>query len=254
MQSYNQSLDTIAKEENLQSLNGDDKFMFENKTAFQLLGMINKTRDALNKEGHFDLLVDDLIRSISYSVKFSIQNVIFYASHANNMAKEIATSPLGEKFPVYYQTMEDKRFFYYVDSAFEKLYNFLDRMGDILWLAFNLDIPEKEVYFGPVIKKLEKELDSSEYGKWLKEFYEDEYQQTLNYSRKDIVHYKQQGTNFFFKWLAINVDRPYDKERLQQLQDEKDNLPIILKKQLNLANLGFGKMVYFIKEEGFFEK
>ncbi len=254
MEKYEVTLQSIAKKEGINCLADFDIVKSNGKNALEFMQIISKTRESLNEGGYFDLLTSDLIRSISYGIKFSILNIFFYAPYANNLTQEITTSPTGEKFSTHHQTEGDKRFFYYINSTFEKLYNFWDRIGDILALSFKLDIAEQNVYFGTVIAKLKEELLLSESGKWLKNFHENEYSKILNKYRRKIVHYKQQDTDHFFEWLSIVANQQFDPSQIQSLQEAKNQLPNTLKHQLELTNEGFEMMVNFIHEKGPFEK
>lgn len=190
--------------------------------------------------------MDDLISSISQDIKFSLGNVYLYKELGiNNFLNEYITTPQGETIFTYRQTLGDRRFFFYVSVCFEKLYNFWDRIGDLLSLALDLKIEPKEIYFPRVIKEIEKLNSQSVNFKFLKEFSEKEYQDILNRIRKLIVHYRQKDTYFRFAWLK-NLG---NKEAITRLQEEKNKLPNLLRDQMILTIKGFESAALLIHEK-----
>ncbi|MFH1194010.1 MAG: Cthe_2314 family HEPN domain-containing protein [bacterium] len=252
---YEQALKDIAIKEKIISLIDFDLMKFDDQNALSFLSLITKTRQSIKNEGkNFDLMTQDLIYSISSDIKFALANIFLYFPLSNNFINEIATYPNGTQLPTYFRKIEDKRFFFYVNCAFEKLYNFWDRIGDILSEAFQLNLSERNIYFSSVIDELSKNTHNSEHWQWLREFYTKEYLAILNHLRKKIVHYRQKDTYFFDEWLKKVINYQTDPEGIKILQQEKDELPGLLKRHLELANTGFEKMVKFIKECGPYEK
>lgn len=228
---------------------------FDGENALGFLGGISKTRNAIKSSGKkFDLLTHDLIYSVSSDAQFSIANGFLYFPFANNFLNEVRQYEGGRQLPTYFRKLEDKRFFYYVSSSFEKLYNFWDRIGDLIEAAFNLNLEERGVYFSTVITALEgKGLDSSENWQWLKGFHDRHYKDVLNRLRIKIVHYRQKDSYFFFEWLNLVSKFEQNPEQLAALQKEKDELLPLLKSHLALTNTEFEKTIRLIKEHGPFE-
>lgn len=134
------------------------------------------------------------------------------------------------------------------------MYIFWDRIGDILSLAFNLGLHDRDVYFSKVIPLLSDRLESNEHGRWLKNFHDEEYKKILNRLRIRIVHYEQKDSYFFTEFLKLASTYNDDPSKLAELQREKEELLPLLKRQLDLANEGFEKMVRFIAESGVYER
>lgn len=243
----------ISELENLYSLANFDKVMFEGQNALGYLSLISKTRSNLRDGGVFDLMTHDIVNSVSSDIRFALANAYLYFPKANNFLKEIVIQPNGKRIPTYFMKIEDKRFYFYVNISFEKLYMFWDRVGDILAKSFQLDIREDKIYFGTVISKLEDKLLLSESGKWLLEFYENEYSEILNRLRIKIVHYRQKDTYFYLEWLSMVSMEKVNPDDIARLQFEKEQLLPLLKNQLHYANTGFGMMVRFIAEQGVYE-
>ena len=244
---YQQKLNDVYHKEKLVCLSDWDLVKFNDKNSLQFISdNCSATRNKVNSEGIFDAIVDDLISSISQDIKFSLGNIYLYKELGiNNFLNEHTTTPQGETIFTYRQTLGDRRFFFYVSVCFEKLYNFWDRIGDLLSLSLDLKIEPKEIYFPKVIKEIEKLNSQSVNLKFLKEFSESEYQDILNRIRKLIVHYRQKDTYFRFEWLK-NLG---NKEAITKLQEEKDKLPNLLKSQMSLTMKGFESAVLLIHEK-----
>ena len=248
-----EKIQEVSKQEGLYSLANFEDVKFDGENALGFLARITKTRSHLNGGGNFDLITHDLVNSVSSDIKFALANAYLYFPHANNFLSEIQTYPDGQRVPTFFMKIEDKRFFFYVNTSFEKLYIFWDRVGDILSIAFNLNLRDDRVYFSTVMDALEDKLLLTENGQWLKVFHEGEYKEILNRLRIKIVHYRQKDTYFYTEWLKIVTNYATDPEQIAKLQKEKEELLPLLKEQLRLANTGFEKMVQFIAEQGIYE-
>lgn len=158
----------------------------------------------------------------------------------------------GIMTPTYFRKLSEVRFFYFVNATFEKLYNYWDRIGDLLELAFGLSIAARHVYFSTVIQELQNRgVMLSPHGVWLKNFYDNEYQSVLNPRRIKIVHHRQDDTSFMFDWLrCISTPSGCSPETVRGLQEQKVAIPGLLKRQLDLANEGFEHAILLIKEAG----
>lgn len=244
---YQQKLNDIYHKEKIVCLSDWDLVNFNGKNALQFISdNCSAVRNKVNSEGIFDMIVDDLISSISQDIKFSLGNVYLYKELGiNNFLNEHIATPQGETIFTYRQTLGDRRFFFYISVCFEKLYNFWDRIGDLLSLALDLKIEPKDIYFPRVIKEIEKLNSQSVNFHFLKNFSESEYQDILNRIRKLIVHYRQKDTYFRFEWLK-NLG---NKEAITTLQEEKDKLPNLLKNQMRLTIKGFESAVLLINEK-----
>ena len=253
LQEYEEKLKEISEKENLFCLSDFEKIKFDKKNSLGFASTISKTREEFNEKDKFDLLIHDLIHSVPSDIKFSLSSVFLYSKYANNFVEEIVRYNDGTRYPTYFKKREDKRFFYYVNSTFEKLYNFWDRIGDLLELSFNINLPEKSIYFPKVIDELNRRQLKSNNFSWLKDSKNNDYKNYLNKYRIKIVHYIQQDTYFFFEWLN-NMSKSDRLEIIKKLQKEKDELPILLKKQLDNTNQGFENTIRLIKDFGVYEK
>ena len=243
---YQKKLNEIYQKEKLVCLSDWGLVQFGNKNALQFASdNLSNIREKININGKLDFLVDDIIYSTSQDIKFSLGNVYLYKELGiNNFLKEQIISQNKKIIFSYHQTLADRRFFFYVNTCFEKLYNYWDRIGDLLALSLDLDIEIKNIYFQAVIKKIQTSHHNNKsiYLQFLKNFSDDDYQKILNRIRILIVHYRQKDTYFRSEWIR-NIS---DKKAIAKLQQEKDELPEILKKQMQLTVRGFESAILLI--------
>lgn len=124
----------------------------------------------------------------------------------------------------------------FVDIVSQKLYNYWDRIGDLIASFFPNKIKADAVYFNNSIDCVPSELQDNEDFKWLKNFRDNEYKE-LNQKRKQVVHYQTTHTEYIKK-NALTSDQ---EELLQTLQIERESLPEYYKNHANYALIGFEK-------------
>ncbi len=252
---YETDLRRISREKGIVCLADFEILKFGGQNALQLFARVEETRSVINCMGCLDKKLSDLVDSISPDIKFSIANAYLYLDGANNFLIE-RESVNGQEFSTYHQTLSDKRYFYYVNVAFEKLYNFWDRVGDILHESFRLPAV-RNVYFGAVIDELANvpTVKENPNYKLLLNFKNGPYKEYLNRVRILIVHDRHKDTYFKFEWISSFMAKDNDSnlEAVSKLQVEKESFPGALKEQLDLANEGYEKMINLISECGPYE-
>jgi len=192
-------------------------------------------RQKLNKNNIIDILTDEIIVSTSRNIKFALGNVYLFKEFGlNDFSREKIEDVTGEYIPNYAEKFGEMRYMLYVSICFEKLYNFWDRIGDLLHLCFELDIPENKVYFPVVIDKLSKVTSQSNNFHILKNILYMDYKGYLNSHRKKIVHYHQLDTYYRYEWRRHMQDQKY----MDKLQQEKESFPEDLKRQMHLTKEG----------------
>jgi len=244
---YEQILSDIAKYEGIICLQQYAECQFNGKNALQFLDLASNTRQKLKAAGSvdWDWITNDLINSASPDIAFSLKNVYLYFPGINDFTKKVISAG-DQLIPTYYQTFADKRFLYFAGVTIEKLYAFWDRIGDLLCLAFGLDIQQDRVYFGSVIDKLIEKI-SSPHLAWLKDFKNTKYSD-LNEKRKRVVHYHGLYSYFYKEWLN-GISQKKDDSFWISLQKGKQDLPFFLKEHLHLTIKGFEETVLLISEK-----
>jgi hypothetical protein len=121
--------------------------------------------------------------------------------------------------------------------VFELLYNWWDRLGDLLDNCFGV-IKKGRVYFGKVVDQFPATAQKSPNYKWLKNFKDNQYD-LLTSERHDIVHLINVESKYFDRYQ--NDFR--DERKMNALQESKTRIADDLHSQVKLAFEGFEKTV-----------
>ncbi|MBT1706538.1 Cthe_2314 family HEPN domain-containing protein [Chryseosolibacter indicus] len=143
----------------------------------------------------------------------------------------------------YSRTIENKRFNMAANTVSEKVYNYWDRIGDLLATYFPELIKPDKAYFTTTIDKIPDDFHDSPNYQWLKTFRDDEFKD-LNEKRKQIVHYISVDTTF--KWN--HAKDPFDRAEIEKMLAEQKALPRYFKKHLELSVKGLEKTIGLIQE------
>ena len=143
----------------------------------------------------------------------------------------------------YQQTQEDRRYMMFVSICFQSIYNFWDRIGDLLAYFFNTGLPEKSIYLSRVIQGFPTAYKSSDNYLWLKETFEAKIGHFLG-QRHEIVHAYQIECEYY--WKTIEADG--NRTELKKIQKEREFFPEKFKEQIELTKTGFIRTVRLIEE------
>ncbi len=239
---YQKQIADIYKSRSLGCLSGID-LKFEVNGRQILVWYFKAVRRGIiaNKSFDFQKSFDDLLFCSDEILHFTAL-LFLYQPYMNNPLKE--GYQLGEKM-VYpnRQNLASKRYAMYANSLSEKVYNYWDRIGDLLAAYFPDKIDPKQIYFGKTVDNIPNEFHGSANYKWLKEFKETEYKK-INDKRKQIVHYITLDTQFKHTHLEYSDN----KSMLEDLIKERDNLPEFFKGQIQFTLTGFEKTIALIEE------
>lgn len=235
----------IYKEEKLQCLHRiENDYKIKDKTI--LIWHSDVTRKSKVKwEMQFDYHknIDDLLLC-SDEILYFTANLYLYRPYIN--------SPLLDSHPFVdktlypnLQNLEAKRFYMFCDIVSEKVYNYWDRIGDLIASFFPDLIKPERVFFPSIIEKIPKQFHGLESFIWLKSFKENEYK-GLNEKRKQVVHYTSSDTAFKHKHLYNSTN----KEEVEKWVKERDEIPDFYKKHINLSIEGFYQTLTFLEEIG----
>ncbi|MCP4550724.1 MAG: hypothetical protein GY834_01515 [Bacteroidetes bacterium] len=196
------------------------------------------------KDSNFDFhrCFEDLI-FCSDEILYFTALIFFYKPFLHNPIEHAIPSS-GKMIYPYTKTIEDSRFYIFANSLHEKVYNYWDRIGDLIAVYFPETFSNpKKIYFTTVIDNLPSKFVDSENYIWLRDFRNKQFG-SLNAKRKDIVHYELLGTSF--RWDHIN--NPTDKGAIEKLVNEREKLPEYFKEHIKLTQTGFEKTLQLIEE------
>lgn len=232
----------IYREHGLRSISGlDNSYVLNERQVLQWYYKVIRKAQIKFKDVNFHEVFDDLVFCSDEIMHFTAQ-LFLYLPYLNSPIRD-AYELEGQIIYPNQQNLAAKRFGMFTNSVFEKLYNYWDRIGDLIAIYFPEKFAGKKVYFGTVIGAIQDEFKASDNYRWLKEFKENEYN-GLNEKRIKVVHYINNDTTFKYKHLALLGDR----EALERLIAERDELPEYFKKQIDFILTGFEKTVQLLEE------
>jgi hypothetical protein len=140
----------------------------------------------------------------------------------------------GKTIYRYFPTFCDKRYLSTCGRILELLYNYWDKIGELLVLFFPLKKTTEKIYFGKVIDNVNNDYHTNLHFKWLENFKENDYKE-LNKRRKEIVHYTTLESQIVRNYRE-NVE---DFDFLKNEQEEKENFCSYFKVHYKMLNDGF---------------
>ena len=235
----------IYRSENLIPLRGkDSSYLLNGKPILKWFGDVTRrcwvTNNELfkKKKINYHLSIDDLL--------FSSDEIIYFNAHLY-LYRDFINNPVsdsqefnGHRFFPMHENLASKRYDMYLGAMYEKVYNYWDRIGDLISSFF----PEKfkgNVYFGKTINKLSKDYISNPDLQWLINFVNGEYKK-FNDDRIDIVHYISKNTSQ--KWQLLKGAQ--NLEDAEEFQQRRLAYPEYFKSMNETCKIGFEKTLNFL--------
>lgn len=131
----------------------------------------------------------------------------------------------------------------FASISFQSVYNFWDRVGDLLDIFFKTGLPESSIYFSRVLNNFPQDYKKSENFKWLDTHYHSEIKKFLG-QRDNIVHSYQLECEYYWRVLEAKMDT----SKTKTIQEEKESFPDKFKRQIDLMLQGFEKALKLIEE------
>jgi|GEM_PF-5597383 len=244
-QSYSEICDRTAKQYHLLSAS-EREDLFPNTYFGFYYNKINQNyKNSIS--GYFsyiNTIMDDAMRC-SGDLKFATVNLYIFKPYVTNPVSQ-AIFHNGKYICRNFPSWQTYKYDFYMSVCEEKIYNFWDRIGDLIYFSLKLDrdIEYKKLYFGTVIDFLSSRAiyDDNEHFAWLKSFKNNEYK-ILNESRKTVVHYHQKATEYHVLWQS-RVD---DVDFQQQLYEDKIAKVDYYAHHLLLQSVGFQNLCLFLE-------
>jgi hypothetical protein len=263
-QYFEEQIFDVFKKENLKSLADDENYFprqdflislyreryfsnFQNEILFDNLEvnkeLFDEKKAEIQNEKIWKISFD--IKNCNDDLKLFIANLYLFHPHINDPIKGKHRIG-GRVLHSYNQNFSDWNYSSLVSCCFEKLYNFWDRIGDIIALYLNLDIGERMVAFETVIVNLDKKeiYLNDENFVFLQSFREIEFRE-FNKMRKEVVHYNQFETTYRYDFIFKHIN---DEEKIKEIWKRKKNMPKYFKNHLRLSLIGYEHCIKFIEE------
>lgn len=156
--------------------------------------------------------------------------------------KPFINVPLNEN-KAYIQNRYDKRYLTFSNLNYQLVYNYWDRIGDLLSYYFETGLSPNKIYIRTVLNNFPTKYRNSKNYLALKKIYEDELKKLID-DRKTVVHYKAISTELYYDFFRFYND----EKKIEQLQIKKESLPDFFKKHLFLTIEGYTLSLNLINE------
>jgi hypothetical protein len=173
-------------------------------------------------------LYDDLFNISNDLVHFT-SFLYLLKPFINDMTKEGDT---------YFQNWYDGRYISYAGILQSSVYNFWDRIGDLLYCYFSTGLLDNQVYIGRVLNNFPKSFKISNNFQKLNDIYNNRVRSIIKQRNED-VHNQSSSTTIYFNVLL---------EHKQEQEQFKLQLPDLFKEQISLAYEGFLCSLFLINE------
>ncbi len=243
IQGFQEVMHEVYDQYNLTSLRGlNHEYTLNGKQIVSwYFEVVRKGRVKYHDSFDFNKNFDDLI-FCSDEILYFLAQMYLYRPFMNNPLNDGFLH--GEKI-VYpnEQNLEAKRYNMIANIVSEKLYNYWDRIGDVLAVYFPELIKPKQVYFVKIIDAIPQEFRDDENYKWLEEFKVNHYTQ-LNRLRKRNVHYITVDTELKYHHL----NKVWSRDEMVQWVEDRNAIADFYRKQYDYTFEGFEKTLNLIKK------
>jgi hypothetical protein len=205
---------------------------FGEKNSVQFFSNTLRKKKNLKPLPYSDFKIYDELLFISRDIKYYTDLLYFFRPY-------ITDSSDG----TYFQTLEDRRYMMFASINFQSIYNFWDRIGDLLNLYFDTGLPENSVYYSRVLNNFPVEYKSSDNFKWLNDQFNNEVKQFLG-TRDNIVHSYQLECEYYWKI----IEHTGDNVKVMEVQKDKESFPEKFNRQIELTKEAFSRTLYLISE------
>jgi len=141
----------------------------------------------------------------------------------------------------YFQNWYDARYLSYASVLHSAVYNFWDRIGDLLHCFFATGLPDDKVYIGRVLNNFPAEHKDSTNFQQLNEIFVD-HVRPLVFDRNEDAHNQSIATSHFYGAILARNEKQREQTKL------KLRLPELFKEQIGLAYNGFELALCLIEE------
>jgi hypothetical protein len=185
---------------------------------------------------------DDIL-FCSEELLYFTASLYLYRPYINNPLKQ-AFPYGGEMIYPNYQNHYAKMYSMFANIASQIVYNYWDRVGDMIASFFPDKIDPTRVFFTTALDTIPDQFHSSENYLWLDNFRRKDYKE-LNEKRKQVVHYTTTETDYKYKHLEKGSK---DKEAMEKIQAEREAIPEFYKKHIDLTLEGMAQTLSLLEE------
>lgn len=223
--------DEVRKLYNEIPLHHLSEIKIDGRNTADIFTNILRSKNSIKPLPYSDFKIHDELDFITKDIKYLTALTFFFRPYINDPVKEES----------YHQTIEDRRYLLFVSLTVQCIYNFWDRIGDLLDLYFHTGLRDTSIYFGRVLHNLPTVYKGNDYYKFLMSVYETDLKPFLA-NRDEVVHNYQIECKMY--WGALEYIS--NKKELEKLQIEKESYPHLFKYHLDLTFKGFENAIKLI--------
>lgn len=189
---------------------------------------------------NFNKNIDDIILC-SDEIIYFLANVILFEPLINDPIRDKIDLGNGNFIYPNFQNLYAKRYDMFTNVCYEKIYNYWDRIGDLIAACIDTGLHERRIYFATVLSNIPEQFRNNEHFSWLLDYKNNEYGE-LTKERRNIVHYLGSGTEFSYQLIFSSSDRT----EVEYLMEERRRIPITLQSALRNSIEGFMRTLDFL--------
>ncbi len=175
-----------------------------------------------------------------YDDLFFISNDLVHFTSFLFLLKPFINDPTKEA-GTYFQNWYDARYLAYASILRSSVYNFWDRIGDLLHCFFATGLADDKVYIGRVLNNFPKEYKNSANFQKINDIYNNHVHSLIS-ERNEDAHNQLTATTHYFKMILGREDEQ------MELMQIKLRLPDIFKEQISFAYEGVQDALLLIAE------
>ena len=195
------------------------EYEFNGENSVQYISKSTENKNNIHPYPYSIFKIHDEFSFISQDIKYVTGILHLLQPYINNTFYDNG---------IYHQTNEDHRYLMFANFGLQSIYNFWDRLGDLLFLFFQTGLNKDQIYFGRVINNLPDQWKMTQPYLDLKELYDQEVKIFLN-TRHETVHHFQLECKYYWG----NVEYRNDLPKLKELNEEKFSYPEKMTKALD---------------------
>lgn len=185
--------------------------------------------------------VSDLPLFLDDDLFFISNDLVHFTSFLYLLRPYINNPP--QEDDTYFQNRYDARYLSYASILHSSVYNFWDRIGDLLHCYFQTGLSGGSVYISRVLKNFPNQHKSSQEFSKIESLY-DTHVKSLVYERNEDAHNQSIATSQFYKILLARGEEKIEKTEL------KLKLPDLFKDQIAFAYEGIDLALKLIEKHG----
>ena len=185
---------------------------YNGKSAIEHFGKCTGKKKYVNPPNYSLLKLFHELDFISKEIKYMTGMIFHLQPYINN------TFRTGGQ---YIQNNEDHRYLVFANFGVQSVYNFWDRLGDLIHIFFETGLRSDSVYISRVINNINKEWKATEHYNKLKNIYDEEIKSNILGLRNESVHNFQLECRHYWG----NVEASGNIEEIRRLNNEKFSYP-----------------------------